>query len=59
MALNQFPVPTQSGTTVPVYIWDGVSDYALGTGRIFIGPNDPAGEGFTVADGDIWEDTSP
>lgn len=49
---------TTPATSVPVYIWDGISDYELSTGRIFIGPNDPAGEGFTVADGDIWEQTS-
>ena len=52
-----------------VYVWDG-SDYVpANTGvmafagptyppRLFIGPNDPTGEGFTMADGDMWEDTT-
>jgi hypothetical protein len=51
-----------TGATGPtiVYVWDGVTDYVIEpAARIFIGPNDPAGEGFTMADGDQWEDTTP
>ena len=43
-----------------VWLWDGVTDYLPTYGaRRFVGPNDPAGEGFTLADGDKWEDTTP
>lgn len=42
------------------WLWDGVSDYLPAYGaRRFVGPNDPAGEGFTLSDGDQWEDTTP
>lgn len=42
------------------WLWDGVTDYLPAYGaRRFFGPNDPAGEGFTLADGDKWEDTTP
>jgi hypothetical protein len=42
------------------WLWDGVTDYLPAYGaRRFFGPNDPAGEGFTLADGDQWEDTTP
>jgi hypothetical protein len=40
-----------------VYFHDG-SSYQLTGGRIFIGDEDPADDGFTPADGDLWEDTS-
>ena len=41
------------------WLWDGVTDYLPVYGaKRFVGPNDPAGEGFTLADGDKWEDTS-
>ena len=42
------------------WLWDGVTDYLPVYGaRRFVGPNDPAGEGFTLSDGDQWEDTTP
>lgn len=47
---------TEEGTNF-VYVWDG-AEYVLTGGRTFIGPNDPAGEGFTVVDGDMWETAS-
>lgn len=41
------------------YVHDG-ADYVPTFGcRTFIGPDDPAGDGFTLADGDQWEDTTP
>lgn len=33
--------------------------YVTGAARIFIGPDDPDTAGFTMADGDQWEDTTP
>lgn len=40
------------------YVHDG-ADYVPTFGcRTFIGPDDPAGDGFTLADGDQWKDTS-
>lgn len=43
--------------TATVYVHDG-SAYQVTGGRIFIGPEDPASDGFTLVDGDQWEDTS-
>jgi proline racemase len=40
-----------------VYVHDG-SAYVLARGRVFVGPEDPTADGFTMADGDIWEDTT-
>lgn len=40
-----------------VYVHDG-STYQLTGGRIFVGPEDPTADGFTVVDGDIWESTA-
>ena len=47
-----------SGTS-RVWFYEG-SDYVeKPNARIFVGSVDPATEGFTLANGDIWEDTSP
>ena len=47
-----------SGTS-SVWFYEG-SDYVeKPNARIFVGSVDPATEGFTLANGDIWEDTSP
>jgi hypothetical protein len=40
-----------------VYTHNG-STYALAGGRIFIGPEDPASDGYTLAAGDQWLDNS-
>ncbi len=54
------PVSTATQTALDakatVYTWDGDS-YEVTGGRVFIGPNDPSSEGFTLTDGDQWEDT--
>lgn len=44
---------------IVVYLWNG-SDYVkvTSTPRVFVGPNDPSTEGFTMANGDQWEQTS-
>lgn len=36
------------------YIWDG-THYVVAGRRTFVGPNDPATDGFTLAYGDSWE----
>ena len=47
-----------SGTS-RVWFYEG-SDYVeKPNARIFVGSVDPATEGFTLVNGDIWEDTSP
>lgn len=40
-----------------VYVHDGTT-YVKTGGRTFVGPEDPADDGFTLVDGDFWEDTS-
>lgn len=50
--------PAGDDGTSRVWFFDG-SDYVeKPNARIFVGSVDPASEGFTVIDGDIWEDTS-
>ena len=47
-----------SGTS-RVWFYEG-SDYVeKPNARLFVGSVDPATEGFTLVNGDIWEDTSP
>ncbi len=41
-----------------VYFFDGSNYVQKEDARIFIGSVDPSTEGFTLEDGDIWEDTS-
>lgn len=41
-----------------VWFYDGGDYIEKPAARIFVGPIDPVSEGFTLADGDIWEDTS-
>lgn len=40
-----------------VYVHDG-DGYVLTGGRIFVGPEDPDDDGFTLVDGDQWLDPS-
>lgn len=44
------------GGTDQAFVWDPVTDQYVEGGRIFIGPNDPDGEGYTQAAGDAWID---
>lgn len=46
-----------SGTS-RVWFYDTGDYIEKPNARIFVGPVDPGTEGFTLADGDIWEDTS-
>lgn len=46
-----------SGTS-RVWFYDSSDYIEKPNARIFIGSVDPASEGFTLADGDIWEDTT-
>jgi len=54
--------PTGATGPTVTYVWDSLAatpSYVIEpAARIFIGPNDPAGQGFTLGDGDQWEDTS-
>lgn len=40
-----------------VYVHNG-SIYVLATGRVFVGPEDPTADGFTMGSGDEWIDPS-
>lgn len=46
-----------SGTS-RVWFYEGGDYVEKPNARIFVGSVDPATEGFTLANGDIWEDTS-
>ena len=47
-----------SGTS-RVWFYEGGDYVEKPNARIFVGSVDPVTEGFTLVDGDIWEDTSP
>lgn len=47
-----------SGTS-RVWFYEGGDYVEKPNARIFVGSVDPATEGFTLVNGDIWEDTSP
>jgi hypothetical protein len=38
-----------------VYVHNGTT-YVLSTGREFNGPEDPVADGFTMSNGDIWNE---
>ncbi len=45
--------------TSRVWFYEGGDYIEKPNARIFVGSVDPATEGFTLVNGDIWEDTSP
>ena len=59
--LSNKPTIPSTAAVLHVYIWD-TDEYVVansgtvtsGAPRRFVGPNDPDGEGFTLADGDEW-----
>ena len=60
-------LPGATGPTGPsgddgvsrVWFYNGSEYIEKPAARIFVGPTDPDSVGFTLEDGDIWEDTNP
>ena len=50
--------PVGDSGTSRVWFHDGNDYVEKPNARIFVGTADPSTEGFTLAEGDIWEDTS-
>lgn len=46
-----------AATYARVYVHNG-TNYVIAGGRIFAGPEDPTADGFTMVDGDFWDDPS-
>lgn len=50
--------PAGDDGTSRVWFYDGSEYVEKPNARIFVGSEDPSSQGFSLADGDIWEDTS-
>ncbi|MCA9344560.1 hypothetical protein KC946_01870 [Candidatus Saccharibacteria bacterium] len=50
--------PQGDDGTSRVWFYDGADYIEKPAARIFIGDTDPSTEGFTLVDGDIWENTA-